>query len=177
MTKNSVCLTLYLRNHTSYDCEFWYLCVKWWYLQQIFSCFKNFGLFWGDKRAKNDLKLPISVCFALYLRNCRSYHQDFDNDIYRCFSLSFFFFKYDIVNIKIIYFNSFCNNYLFSKFINKCQKEIMRCAHLLHMCVIFLSQITLTQMFNFPIHIPNCECHSPALLDFFLSSDASIFLQ
>ena len=54
---------------------------------------KNFCLshliFQSGKRAKNGLKLPISVCFALYLRNCRSYHQDFDNNIYRCFSLFF----------------------------------------------------------------------------------------
>ena len=35
------------------------------------------GDFRGVKRAKNDLKLPISVCHALYLRNCRSYHGEF----------------------------------------------------------------------------------------------------
>ena len=29
-------------------------------------------------------------------------------------------------------------------------------------------------MVNFPTRIPDCDCHSPALLDFFLSSDASI---
>ena len=29
-------------------------------------------------------------------------------------------------------------------------------------------------MVNFPIRIPDCDSHSPALLDFFLSSDASI---
>ena len=29
-------------------------------------------------------------------------------------------------------------------------------------------------MINFPTRIPDCDCHSPALLDFFLSSDASI---
>ena len=32
----------------------------------------------------------------------------------------------------------------------------------------------LTQMVNFPTWIPDCDSHSPALLDFFLSSDASI---
>ena len=32
----------------------------------------------------------------------------------------------------------------------------------------------LTQMVNFPTRIPDCDCHSPALLDLFLSSDASI---
>ena len=32
----------------------------------------------------------------------------------------------------------------------------------------------LTQMVNFPTRISDCDSHSPALLDFFLSSDASI---
>ena len=32
----------------------------------------------------------------------------------------------------------------------------------------------LTQMVNFPTQIPDCDCHSPALLDLFLSSDARI---
>ena len=31
-----------------------------------------------------------------------------------------------------------------------------------------------TQMVNFPTRIPDCDSHSPALLDLFLSSDASI---
>ena len=31
-----------------------------------------------------------------------------------------------------------------------------------------------TQMVNFPTQIPHCDSHSPALLDLFLSSDASI---
>ena len=32
----------------------------------------------------------------------------------------------------------------------------------------------LTQMVNFPTWIPDCDSHSPALLDLFLSSEASI---
>ena len=32
----------------------------------------------------------------------------------------------------------------------------------------------LTQMVNFPTRIPDCDSHSPAPLDFFLSSDTSI---
>ena len=35
------CLTLYLRNCTSYDCGFCYTCVKWWYPQQFFSFFQK----------------------------------------------------------------------------------------------------------------------------------------
>ena len=106
----------------------------------FFSILKFWFLgFSGGKRTKSDLKLPISVCVALYLRNCRSYDRDFDNDVYRCFSL-YFLKKCNIVNIKIIlffigHFNSFYNNYLFFKFINKCQKEI------LHMCVILRPKI------------------------------------
>ena len=33
------CLTSYHRNYTSYDFDFCYTCVKWWYLQQFFSFF------------------------------------------------------------------------------------------------------------------------------------------
>ena len=40
--------------------------------------------------------------------------------------------------------------------------------------VINLISNELTQMFNFPTQIPDCDSHSPALLDLFLSSDASI---
>ena len=32
----------------------------------------------------------------------------------------------------------------------------------------------ITQMVNFPTRIPYCDSHSPALLDFFLSSDTNI---
>ena len=32
----------------------------------------------------------------------------------------------------------------------------------------------LTQMINFPARIPDCDSHSPAVLDLFFSSDASI---
>ena len=42
----------------------------------IFSKFKFCG-FLGGKRAKTDPKLQISVHHPLYLRNCRSYHQDY----------------------------------------------------------------------------------------------------
>ena len=64
VTKNSVCLTSYLRNCTSYDFRLWYICVEWLYLQQFFSCFKIL-IFW------------FLIFKTLYLRNCRSYHQDF----------------------------------------------------------------------------------------------------
>ena len=42
--------------------------------------------------------------------------------------------------------------------------------------VINLISNELTQMFNVPTQIPDCDSHSPALLDLYLSSDASIWL-
>ena len=42
------------------------------------------------------------------------------------------------------------------------------------LCYNFSISNDLTQMVNFSTWIPECNSHSPALLDFFLSSDASI---
>ena len=42
------------------------------------------------------------------------------------------------------------------------------------LCYNFSISNDLPQMVNFPTQIPDCDSHSPALLDFFLSSDASI---
>ena len=42
------------------------------------------------------------------------------------------------------------------------------------LCSNFSISNDFTQMVNFPTRIPDCDSHSPALSDFFLSSDASI---
>ena len=42
------------------------------------------------------------------------------------------------------------------------------------LCYNFSISNDLTQMVNFPTRIPDCDSHSPSLLDLFLSSDASI---
>ena len=42
------------------------------------------------------------------------------------------------------------------------------------LCYSFSITNDLTQVVNFPTWIPDCDSHSPALLDFFLSLDASI---
>ena len=42
------------------------------------------------------------------------------------------------------------------------------------LCYNFSISYDLSQMVNFPTRIPDCDSHSPALLDFFLSSNASI---
>ena len=42
------------------------------------------------------------------------------------------------------------------------------------LCCNFSISNNLTQIVNFPTQIPDCDSHSPALLDLFISSDASI---
>ena len=42
------------------------------------------------------------------------------------------------------------------------------------LCYTFSISNDLTQMVNFPTRIPDCDSHSPALLDLLISSDASI---
>ena len=42
------------------------------------------------------------------------------------------------------------------------------------LCYNFSISTDLTQIVNFPTRIPDCDSHSPALLDLFISSDASI---
>ena len=42
------------------------------------------------------------------------------------------------------------------------------------LCYNFSISNDLTQMVNFPTRIPDCDSHSPALLDLFISSNASI---
>ena len=42
------------------------------------------------------------------------------------------------------------------------------------LCYSFNISIDLTQMVNIPAWIPDCDSHFPALLDLFISSDASI---
>ena len=49
-----------------------------------------------------------------------------------------------------------------------------RPAELRYNSVIILSD--LAQLVNFPAWIPDCDSHSPALLDFFLSSEAGVLI-
>ena len=42
------------------------------------------------------------------------------------------------------------------------------------LCYNFSISNELTQIVNFPTGIPDCDCHSPALMDLFISSDAGI---
>ena len=43
------------------------------------------------------------------------------------------------------------------------------------LCYIYSTSNDLNQMVNFLTRVPHCDSHSPALLDLFISSDASIY--
>ena len=113
MTKSFVCLTQYLRNHTSYDCEFWCTCVN------------QFVLLYISGTVDHIIEILIIISTGVFLQ-----FLNFVNIKTICFLLA--------------HFNSF-NNYLFFKFISKCQKEILRCASpssrvcdiLLSLCISF----------------------------------------
>ena len=57
--KKYVSLTRYLRNCTPYDCNFWYSCVKWWYLQWFFSFFFKILIFQVFRGVKEDSSSSI----------------------------------------------------------------------------------------------------------------------
>ena len=110
-----------------YDCDFWYTCVKW-YLQQFFFYFFEILIFWvftgngGGKRAKNDLKLPISLCHALCLyffkiqQHCKYY--------------SYFVFYWPMSTV-------FYTNICFSRSSVNAKKKFWVVPHTLHICLIF----------------------------------------
>ena len=107
MTKNSVSLTLYLRNRTWYNCGFWYTC-KMMVSPAFCFIFSKFGFFrlleaWKGKKWPKITNLSLShsvsvdhiiKIFGTQLEN---------NDISRCFSL-LFWKKCNMVNIKILTF-------------------------------------------------------------------------
>ena len=105
-----------------------------------FSFFKIliFGFFKGIKGKKWPTITNFSLFFSISQER-RSYRWDFDDDICRCFSL--FFFKCNIVNIKIVcfllaLFNSFLIIICFSSSSINVKKKFWYVPHLLHMCVI-----------------------------------------
>ena len=73
--------------------------------------------------------------------------------------------------------NPSANVFVFGDF-NVHQKDWLTCSGGTdrpgELCYIFSISNDLTQMVNFPTWIPNCDSHSPALLDLFRSSDTSI---
>ena len=122
MTKNYVCAS------TPYLCcihhKIVFFCctsLKWWHLHMFFHFFKVLVL-WvvrgeGIKKGKKWSKTTKKFSLTLYLSTCTSYDCDFWYTCVEWWHLqqSFSFFRK----------SDFSD---FSKFINKCQKEILRCA-------------------------------------------------
>ena len=96
-------------------------------------------------------------------------------------SVSYFFFVYGSPSLSLCtIFDSVSSNIDEVLSINPCSNvfdwlsysgETNRPGEL---CYNFSISKDLTQIGNFPTRIPDCDSHSPALLDFFLFSDASI---
>ena len=108
-------------------------------MRRFFQFFKIliFQVVRGLKDKKQSKMTKNSVCHALYLRD----HTPNDCHLWHiwvkwCLQQIVSFFKILILGFfrvvkgqkLLTHFNSFFNNYLFFKFINKCQKEILRCA-------------------------------------------------
>ena len=102
MTKNSVCCSTYLKNHTSYDCHLWCEHVN--SYVQVFSSILKFWLsrLSGDWKGKKWPKITkISVCdisnhisYDLHLWYTRMYK--------RIISLGIFFIFFKILILGII---------------------------------------------------------------------------
>ena len=106
-------------------------------------------------------------------------------------SVSYFFFLYRLPssslctvfdsissNIdEVLSINPSANVFVFGDF-NVHHKDWLNYSggtdRLVNSAMIFFISSDLTQIVNFPTRIPNCDSHSPALLDLFISSDASI---
>ena len=119
MSKNYVCCTPYLSKHTSCDCVFCSTSLKWWHLQMLpFSQnFSFLGCYRGEGvKGKKWPKMTKKI-LTLYIRNCTSW-------------LWFLVHICKMMISSAIFFSFFQNSDFlgFSKFINKCQKEILRCA-------------------------------------------------
>ena len=50
---NYMCHVPYLKDSIAYDHDFWYTCVKLWYLQGFFHCFEIFT-FWAANKVKGE---------------------------------------------------------------------------------------------------------------------------
>ena len=78
---------------------------------------------------------------------------------------------------EVLLINTSANVFVFGDF-NVHHKDWLTCSDRTNrsgeLCYNFSISNDLTQMVNFPTWMPDYDSHSPALLDFFLSSDTSI---
>ena len=68
----SICCAAYLRSHASSDHNFWYMYVKWWYLQLFFFQFLKISIFClkrgvkGQKTVQNDQTFCLSCSITIH---------------------------------------------------------------------------------------------------------------
>ena len=65
---NYICHTTYVRNSIAYDHDFWCNCVKWWYLQALFSFFEIFiflGCYGGKTHTSGTIYHMLVICGTL----------------------------------------------------------------------------------------------------------------
>ena len=138
---------------------------------------------------------------AVHVKEGLSFAQDLSpensTDSYLCFrlallhSLSYFFFLYQSPSLalctvfdsissnidEVLSINPSANVFVFGDF-NVHHKDWLTYSGGTdrpgELCYNFSISNDLTQMVNFPTRIPDCDSHSPALLDLFISSDTSI---
>ena len=137
---------------------------------------------------------------AVYVKEGLPFAQDLSlensSDSYLCFrlallhSVSYFFFLYRSPSALCMVFDSVSSNidevlsinpsanvFVFGDF-NVHHKDWLTYSSGTdrpgELCYNFSISNDLTQMVDFPTQIPDCDSHSPALLDLFISSDASI---
>ena len=110
MTKSFVCLTQYLRNHTSYDCEFWCTCVN------------QFVLLYISGTVDHIIEILIMISTGVFLY--------FFLKMQHCKYWNYFVFYWptSTVFLIIICFSSSSVN---------AKKKFWGVIHLLHVCVIF----------------------------------------
>ena len=139
-------------------------------------------------------------CFAVYVKEALPFTQDLSiensADSYLCFwlallqAVSYFFFLYQSPSSLCRVFDAISSNVDEVLSFNSSIIVFVFGGYFVHhkdwltysngtgtrgeLCYKFSISNDLTKMANFPTRIPDCESHSTALLDLFISSDASI---
>ena len=125
-----------------------------------------------------DLSLETSADTCLYFQVALLHSMSYFFFLYRSFSssLCIVFYSSSSNIVDVLSINPSAVVFFFGDF-NVCHKDWLTYSveliGLVNFYNFFISN-DLTQIVNFPSQIPDCDSHSPALLDLFISSDASI---
>ena len=125
-----------------------------------------------------DLSLEDSADYDLCFRLASLHSVSYFFFLYRSITLCTVFYSISSNIDKVLSVNPSANNvFVFGDF-NVQHKDWLTYSSGTNrsgeLCYNFSISNDLTQMVNFPTRIPDCDSHSPALLDLCISSDASI---